>query len=339
MKKTIAIIGIRGYPSGFPGSGGIDTYIQRLLPKIARKYKHLTLFTRSWTHSSNIQPNKQLSITSIPTINTKYLDTPIYSFFATLIAGFLNFDIVWYHAPGSALLCWLPRLLGKQVYLTIHGVDWEREKWGPIARKVLLIAEFISVRVAHKIFVVSEDLKEYIKNIYNVESQVLAPKVIEKKIVKPNTIIKKYGLKNNNFILYLGRFVPEKRIEWIIRAYLELSNLKKTSKLVLAGNIKNDFYSKELIEMTKNKKNIIFTGHVTGKVKSELLSSCTLFILPSSLEGFSMALIEAVGYKKKCLVSDIKVNRDFSKNNELIHTFNKSSYSDFKNKLKTMLNN
>ena len=333
MSKGIAIIGIRGYPPTFPGAGGIDVYVQRSLPEFTRRKIRVTLFTRSWAKPVREKRPAYISIRTIPTIHTKHLDTPIYAFLASVLVCFSQVGVVWFHAPGSAIFAFLPRLCGKRIHLTIHGVDWQRGKWGLIARMVLKFAEWLSIHSAHERFVVSEELREYVKNHYQKEPELKVVELFESKKMKPKRIKTVYGLTGEDFILYLGRFVPEKRIEWLIRAFIESKNIKRKTKLVLAGKVESDSYGKKLRDLAKGDKKIMWIGFVTGEVKSELLSNCKLFVLPSSLEGYSLALAEAMSYDRRCLVSNIGVHREMAKSKEQINTFRNDSYQDFLRKL------
>lgn len=332
-KGRIAIIGLRGYPADFPGSGGIDSYIQLILPRIRKEASHIRLCVRSWAKRSQQPSSEGISITKIPTVNTKHLDTPLYAILATLLVCFTNTDLVWFHAPGSAFLAFLPKVFGKKVYITIHGLDWKREKWGLVAKWVLKRAERISVITADRVFVVSNDLKQYLWKTYKRQSTVMVTRLPRRRRVKPQRIKRVYGLEKEGYLLYLGRFVPEKRIEWLVKAFTGSKKLKKRMKLVLAGEIKNDEYNQTLTNQTKENSRILWTGYVIGRVKEELLSNCKLFVLPSSIEGYSMALSEALGYKRKCLVSNIKVNRELVKSLKTIKTFRKDSFKDFQRKL------
>jgi glycosyltransferase involved in cell wall biosynthesis len=329
MSKGIAIIGIRGYPPTFPGAGGIDVYVQRSLPEFTRRKINVTLFTRSWAKPVREKQSEYISIRTIPTIHTKHLDTPIYAILASILVCFSQVEVVWFHAPGSAIFAFLPRLCGKRIHLTIHGVDWQRKKWGATARMILKFAEWLSIHSAHERFVVSEELREYVKNHYRKEPELKVVELFESKKMKPRRIKTMYGLVGEDFILYLGRFVPEKRIEWLIRAFIESEKINRKMRLVLAGKVENDRYGKKLRDLAKGDKKIIWTGFVTGEVKSELLSNCKLFALPSSLEGYSLALAEALSYDRNCLVSNLQIHRELGKASKAIITFERNSYEDF----------
>jgi len=298
--NTIAIIGIRGYPADFSGSSGIDFYNQSIVSRLISKGNSFILFTRSWVKNTENKHSKNTFIIKVPTINSKHLDTTIYSLLASIIVCFTSARIVWYHAPGSAIFSFLPKLVGKNIFLTIHGKDWKREKWGIIAKIILKIAEAISIKTSDKIFVVSKDLKKYIYQKYAKQSDLMTIEIpLNKKATSSKMIFNLYGLRK------------EKR--------------------------KNNIYSNSLRINSKRNKKIIWTGFVKGIVKKELLANCKLFILPSSIEGRSIALAEAISFGRNCLVSDIQANLELKITSNKILTFKNNSYKDFYRKLNNII--
>lgn len=335
--KRFALIGQRGIPADFPGTSGLEFYVQNLAVKLAKENK-VVCYVRQWNKINKSKKFKNVLLQPIPSINTKHLDTITYSFISTLHACFSDSKIIWYQAIGSAFWSFLPALFNKKVYTTIHGLDWKREKWNRLAKAFLKVCERMAVLQSEKLFVVSLELKKYFKNNYGVSVEYLPPNIKAGKKLLPNIILKKYHLKDNGFILFLGRFVPEKRIDWIVKAF----NKFKTSrlKLVLAGGPSHsEKYTNYLHNITKTNKNIIFTGYVFGEEKDELLSNCTIFVLPSSTEGSSLSLMEAIKMHKRCLVSDLEVNTELSKIYKSITTFDKNNYQHFYKEMKRLLSN
>lgn len=325
MTKTIGIIGLRGFPANFPGSSGIDTYLENILLRLIKtsNYK-INLYTRSWTKSKSIY--QKIKIINIPCINNKLLDTSIYSILASLKAIIDN-NILWFHAPSSCILLPLAKIVGKKIIFTYHGIDWQRKKWSkPIYRITLKFLELIAVKYSDKVTVVSEDLKEYIEKKYNKKCIITPPGFQTKKTIKIKNL-HKFSLHSNSYILYLGRLVPEKRIDWLIKAYLRNKEIQKY-RLIIAGFIENNQFCKSLARSVENNKNITFTNYVSGRIKDELISNCKLFVSPSELEGNSLSINEAVEFQRPCLLADIPVNQSLSKNTSLITLFKKNSLSD-----------
>lgn len=331
MAIKLAIIGIRGFPANFPGSSGIDTFVEKIIPYLIKNKKiKVNLYTRSWSHSQS--KNSQINIINITCLPNKYLDTNIYSIIATIRAIREN-DIFWFHAPSSCIFLPIVKLFNKKIIFTYHGIDWKRKKWSnPVNKFSLKFLEFLAIHFSDHVTAVSENLANYINKKYNISCHLTSPGFEIKKPKKINEI-KKFLLQKNKYFLYLGRLVPEKRIEWIIKAFILNKDINQKYKLVIAGFIEKNKYCQNLVKLAKKNKNIIFTDYVTGNIKDELVSNCKIFISASQLEGNSLSINEALEFDKTCLLANIKIHQKISKNNNNIILFKKNSFSDFQQKL------
>lgn len=336
MSPKIAIIGIRGIPANFPGSSGIDTYIEQLLPYF--KKNKITLYSRSWTKKNKLTKINIKNI-FVPCFHHKYLDTGIYTFLSTFYAIFHQDDIFWYHAPGSSILIKLAKILGKKTILTIHGLDWQRQKWStPFEKFFLKSLESMSVKNADICTAVSQDICQYIQKTYKKPCVLTSSSLVIKKPVPFKLIPRKFQInKQQPYILYLGRLVPEKRVNILIEAYLNNPVINQNYKLVISGLIEKNKYCKKLIASAQKHSNIIFTNYVTGQIKQELLSNCQLFVLPSTIEGNSLSLNEAIGLQKNCLISNLPIHQQYQKTFSNIITFKINSITDFQKKLEQSL--
>jgi len=330
--ETIAIIGPKGIPKNFPGTSGIEAYIENQIPQLIQTGNRVICYTRRWASVKPITTHLGATIIPVFTINTTVLDTITYSLFATIHASCSNTTVVWYHGIGPAFFSFIPKLFHKKVYTTIHSLDWHRKKWGGIARLFLRLSEKITVFFSDNIFVVSTRLQDYYKTAYHKNAKVIKYALLPQKSVPPDIIRRKYHLTKNSYVLYLGRFVPEKRIEWLIGSMQQHPNLT----LVLSGGgSHSESYVRHLTALNRN-KNIIFTGYVFGKEKAELFSNCRLFVLPSTLEGYPISVAEALAYGKRCLIGDFLAS-EYSSANKLIFYFNRDSYENFSKILTSLL--
>lgn len=340
MSKKIAIIGTRGYPSNFPGSSGIDSFIELYLKNDTKN--DYTIYTRSWVKKIKNKKYNNIKTKSIFCINNKIFDTSLYSISATIKAIFSDVDTIWFHAPSSTILISLAKLFNKETIFTYHGIDWQRKKWkNPILKNILKILEKNAIHNSDIIQTVSLDLQKYIKNNYNKKSQIIKIEIkkynkIDKE--KSKLILLKYKLKKKKYILYLGRLVPEKQVEWLIN-YFNSNNINNF-KLVIAGQINlSDQYTKKLIKESINNKNIIFTDYISGDEKEIILKNCYVFVNPSNIEGNSISLLEAIFHKKLCFISNLKNHIELYKENKNIYLFKNNSYLDFTKKLNKHLTN
>ena len=243
--------------------------------------------------------------------------------------------MIHFHAEGPCAMLWLPHLFGIRTVATIHGLDWQRSKWGGLATKYIKFGEKIAVKYADEIIVLSEGVEKYFLDTYNRETHFIPNGVEKPEIKEPKIIKENYRLEKDNYILFLARIVPEKGLHYLIEAYKQI---KTDKKLVIAGGAShtND-YMKKIKEMVRDNPNIIMTGFVQGRQLEELYSNCFLYCLPSDIEGMPLSLLEAMSYGCRCLVSDIEENKQVI--GKYGFTFKKGNVEDLKEKLKECLKN
>jgi len=307
----IAFIGQKGIPVTF---GGVEYNVDRLSRELVGLGHDVTVYVRSWYTKKSMKSYGGVRLVHVPTIKSKHLDASVHSFFCSIHALFGCYDIIHYHGIGPTFFSLLPKLTNQNIVATIHRLDWNSEKWGMLAKTFLKYGEYISVKIPDRTIVVSANLKEFIKEKYKKDAIHIPHGIDEPRRLPPKIIKEKYGLNGKDFVLFLGRLVPEKRVDWLIEAFQSAEHKSpraKSMKLVIAGGSSaTPDYVKQVKKMSINDENIIFTGNVTGDEKAELLSNALLFSLPSHLEGFPIALLEAKSFGLCSLVSDIPPHRE-----------------------------
>lgn len=307
-KLKIAMLGHKRIPSR---EGGIEVVVEELSTRMVALGHSVTCYNRSGHHVSGKEFDRKrssdykgVSLKNVFTINRKGLAAVTSSFFGCLLSAFGNYDVVHIHAEGPAVFCWLPKLFGKQVVVTVHGLDWKRAKWGNgFGAKYIHMGEKMAVRFADEIIVLSQDVQDYFQKTYGRKTRFIPNGVNRPKTIEPNLITKKYGLKKEEYILFLGRIVPEKGIHYLIEAF---KNIQTDKKLVIAGGASDtDEYVIKLKELVQDDDRVIFTGFVQEKMLEELYSNAYIYCLPSDLEGMPLSLLEAMSYGNCCLTSDI----------------------------------
>lgn len=300
----IAMIGHKRIPSR---SGGIEVVVEELTKRMTGRGNEVDVYNR-YSGEEKIKEYNGARIIEIPTVNVPAIHAMLYSLLATLRSAFTRYDVVHYHAEGPCVMLPLAKLLGKKTVATIHGLDWQRSKWGGFATNYLKLGEKMAAKYADKVIVLSENVKKYFKDTYDCDA-VMIPNGIDKVMpVKPDIIRSEYGLKGNDYILFLARITPEKGLDYLIDAY---KNLNTDKKLVIAGGLEPETeYIASVKEKAKGNDNIIFTNFVSGQKLAELFSNCFVYVLPSDIEGMPMSLLEAVGYNTRVVVSDIPENVD-----------------------------
>lgn len=304
----IAMFGHKRVPSR---EGGIEIVVEELTGRMVAQGHQVTCYNRRGHHVSGTEFDTKrqadfqgVKLKSVWTLDKKGLAAMTASISAAFLCAFSKADVVHIHAEGPAFMCWLPRLFGKRVVVTVHGLDWQREKWkNGFGSKYIHAGEKMAVKLAHEIIVLSKNTQDYFRDTYGRET-VFIPNGVNKPEIRPAAqITQKYGLHKDDYFLFLGRLVPEKGVHYLVDAFLKT---KTDKKLVIAGGASGtDGYIKGLKEMAKDDDRILFTGFVQGQMLEELYSNAYVYVLPSDVEGMPLSLLEAMSYGNCCLTSTI----------------------------------
>lgn len=298
-KLKVAFIGGRGVVSRY---SGIETYYEEVGKRLVELGHDVTIYCRNY-FTPPLENYLGMRLLRLPTIRTKHLDTLIHTFISTVHACFSDYDIVQYHALGPALFSFFPRLTGKKTIATVQGLDWQRKKWGRLASRILKVGERAAISFPNATIVVSRVLADYYRSRGH---PIYIPNGTQLSAPAPVLHLPEWGLQPGNYILFLGRFSPEKNCDLLIRAY---ERLKTDVKLVLAGGSSySDHYTREL--QTHASDTIRLLNWISGEPLHELLTNAMLFVLPSDMEGLSLALLDAMGAGLCVVTSDVPENRE-----------------------------
>lgn len=329
----IAMLGHKRIPSR---EGGIEIVVEELSTRMVKLGHQVTCFNRKGHHVSGSEYDggqlsgyKGVKLNWVWTIDKKGLAAMTSSLSAAIKAAFGRYDVVHFHAEGSCAMLWIPKLFGKRCIATIHGIDWQRAKWGGFASKYIRFGERVAVKYADEIVVLSEGVQKYFKDTYGRKTVFIPNGVNRPAICEPQLIKKKFALDKDGYILFLGRLVPEKGITYLVEAF---RNVKTNKKLVIAGGSSDtNVFVKELKELAKGDDRILFTGFVEGQMLEELYSNAYVYTLTSDLEGMPLSLLEAMSYGNCCLTSDIAECAEVVEGKALL--FKKSDIADLREKL------
>lgn len=337
QKVKIAMIGHKRIPSR---EGGVEVVVEELAARLVEMGYQVDAYNRSGYHVSGKEYGdsrkkyyKGIRILTVPTFENGKLNAIVYSVLASFRALFGGYDVIHYHAEGPCATLFIPKLFGIRIVATIHGLDWQRAKWGNFASRVLKFGEKMAARHADEVIVLSRNVQRYFLDTYGRKTQYI-PNGIERPVIcGAEEITEKYGLEKNGYILFLARLVPEKGLHYLIDAYKQISTDKK---LVIAGGSSHSFdYMNRVRESALEDERIIMTGFAQGRLLEELYSNAYLFVLPSDVEGMALSLLEAMSYGNCCLVSDIDENLEVVEDKAV--SFCKGDVGDLKDKLRDLL--
>jgi glycosyltransferase involved in cell wall biosynthesis len=326
----IFVTGTRGIPD-IPG--GVEKHCEELFPRIAARGHEVILARRSSYVAEHLGQWRGVRLVDVYAPRRKSLEAIVHTTLAILRARFLSPNIVHIHAIGPALLAPLARMLGLKVVVTNHGPDYDREKWGRLAKHVLRLGELVGSLFANEVIVISEVIEQIIRERCHRESNLIYNGVPLPEPSRNTDYLEHIGARPGNYILSVARMVPEKGLHDLIEAFLQTDG---DYQLVIAGDADHEtVYSRGLKKMATASSRIILTGYITGEPLNQVYSHARLFVLPSSHEGLPISLLEALSYGLPVLVSDIPANLEVGLTSD--RYFRCANIQDLKDKLKRHL--
>lgn len=301
----IAFVGLRSIGGT---AGGVERAVEETAVRLAARGHSVTVFCRRGYADRSVCDFKGVRLVHLPSIPTKHLEAISHTLLS-LLSCLFGYDLVHVHAAGPSLLSFLPRIFGTPVVVTVHGLDWKRAKWGPFARAVLRLGAWTAAAWPNHTVVVSKALAADYRargkmHVTWIPNGVAAP------ATPPVRLLKNWGLTGQDYLLYLGRLVPEKGAHVLIEAFRRLDT--KLHLLVVGAGTHTGGYVERLHELAKGDQRTIFAGEQTGEAKDEILAHAALFVFPSDLEGMPIVLLEAMSHGLPVVCSDIAENREIT---------------------------
>lgn len=295
----IAMIGQKGVPATY---GGIERHVEEIARRLVGLGHQVEVFCRLYYTPPETEFHG-VRLLRRPSVHTKHLDTISHVAWSTLEAVLRRYDIVHFHALGPSVFSWIPRLAGSRTVVTVHGLDWQREKWGRFASWFLRQCEGPAARFPDRTIVVSKTLREYFNQHHHCDA-VFIPNGTNLLPARPARKILQLGLTPGKYVLFVGRLVPEKGVHFLCEAF---SRIDTDMKLALVGGMS---FSEDYVKLLKGyeSERIRLLDYVFGEGLEELWSNAYCVVQPSTMEGLSIALLEALSYGRCVLLSDIPEN-------------------------------
>lgn len=320
------MIGQKGVPATY---GGIERHVDEIARRLSRMGHDVSVFCRLYyTSADAVLPGVRLL--RRPSIHTKHLDAATHVAWATAESLFRRYDVVHFHALGPSLFSGIPRAVGSRTVVTVHGLDWQREKWGRGASWFLRRCERPAARFPDRTIVVSKTLRQYFRDQHGCDA-VFIPNGTNLPQPRPPRKLASLGLEPGRYVLFVGRLVPEKGVHFLCEAF---SRIDTDLKLALVGGLS---FSDDYVRLLKRYESdrIRLLDYVFGESLEELWSHAYLVAQPSTMEGLSIALLEALSYGRCVLISDIPENLEVAE--EVSVSFRSKDVDDLHRQLERLI--
>ncbi|MBV8160460.1 MAG: glycosyltransferase family 4 protein [Acidimicrobiia bacterium] len=298
----VAFIGTRGVPATF---GGIEHHVEEVGSRLAARAHEVTVYCRANYVPNGEREYRGMRLARLPTVSSKRLDAIVHSALSTVGALGRSYDVVHFHALGPGVMTPVTRYASRaRVVQTVHGLDDERAKWGSGARVLLRGGGWLSARVPDATVVVSRTLADHYLTKYGRPTTYI-PNGVERpaSAPPPRAIASRFGLSGGDYVLFVGRLVPEKAPDLLLQAFRHLPD---GLRLVIAGGSSfTDRFTDSLGRLAAQDERVVLGGYVYGETLAELYANASAFVLPSLVEGLPLTLLEAASYGTPVVASAI----------------------------------
>jgi len=285
--------------------GGIEKYTDELGARMVARGHRVRVYSMGH-YGPALSSHHGMEVVTVPCLPLPSCEKLSAGILATLHASVSSWpDVIHLHSVGPGAFGWLPRVCHKPAVVQFHGLEWKRSRWGRTGVQVLQALERMSVKTNRHYTAVSKVQCDYFRETYGIET-VYIPGGAEVKTPPPAQELYALGLEPKRYVLFASRLVHEKGAHDLITAFRQLAT---TDKLVIAGDAPGaEVYQRTLRALAGDDNRILFPGFVEGRLLAELFSHARVYVQPSTIEGLSIALLEALSYGACCLVSDIPEN-------------------------------
>jgi glycosyltransferase involved in cell wall biosynthesis len=303
----IAVTGLRGLPGVM---GGVETHCEEMLVRVKRLAPEIpiTVFARRPYVPKRSYTHEGVSVVAVASPRSRSFEAIVATFNSVLAARRAGADVVHIHAIGPALLAPLARALGMRVVVTHHGEDYRRAKWGFVARQMLKLGERFACRSADRVIAVSPSLAERLRGAYPAASERIRfiPNGVPNLPAARGDALDRLGLAPRDFILAVGRLVPEKGLHDLVDAHARAGDPR--TLVIVGGADHESAYATGL--RARESERVRFAGLQDRATLRELFENASLFVMPSYHEGLPIAALEAASCATPMLLSDIDPNLD-----------------------------
>lgn len=298
----IAMIGLKALP---PRYGGFETAADEISRRLVEMGHEVVVYNRSGESDHESDNYYGVKLVTLPSVRSKNLSAISHSLVCTIHVLFNRVDVVHYFITGTTLFAPLVRLMGMKTVCSVDGTDWQRKKWGAFARWYLRVSEQLAVWFCDALIGDSPDVVRYYQQKFGADITLSTYGIRESKPVEKRWL-SRFGLAERDYVLFVGRLVPENNVHLLLAAY---EGIKTNKKLVIVGD---DPWGKKYVASLKATRDprIIFTGGIYGKGYEELQQHAYLFVLPDEVGGTHPSLVEAMGFGNCVLVNDTESNLD-----------------------------
>jgi len=297
----VAMLGHRGIPGNY---GGFETFAEELATRMVKEGHRVDVYCRTNTGSYRAPTYKGVNLIHLSTVSNKHLDTIVHTLKSVMHACLVERpNVILMVNVGNTLLSWIPRVFGIPVVLNVDGLEWERKKWSWPAKAFLRVSASLTRWMPTAVVTDAKVIYDYYRERLGLKTTMIPYGASVVRKAAPD-VLKKYGLRQNGYYLYVARFEPENNAHLVVKAY---EQVRSDKPLVMIGDAPYATAYCKQVRTTKDKR-IKFLGFVYGADYKALQQNAYAYVQGTEVGGTHPALIEAMGFGNCVLVNGTPEN-------------------------------
>jgi glycosyltransferase involved in cell wall biosynthesis len=304
VNTPIAVLGTRGIPANY---GGFETCAEQLSQRWVSWGHDVLVYARRERYDTRPAVTNGVAVRYTSSLRSFGLGTPSAATLSVLDLIFRGRKFRWVHLynTGNAFLLPVLRMLGFRVLISVDGIEWRRDKWGPVQKWAHRLGAHLAARFADRIVVDNGVVADfYARHLKCTPATIAYGAQPIRRTADAPQILARFGLNADGYCIFIGRIVPEKGVRELIDAY---GRLETDLALVIVGDDAPTEYRNEMWARQNDKLRLV--GYQYGHVCDQLLVNARMYVSASMLEGTSPALLSAMAAGVCCLVNGIPENR------------------------------
>lgn len=302
--RRYAIIGSRGYPSTY---GGFETFVRRFAPYLADQGVDVTVYGRDDSRPEPFVTEDGVRVVNTRGHDSKCASTLSYGLTACRHAARERYDAALVLNCANGYFLPLLRSAGVPTAVNVDGLEWERDKWSSLGKKVFRNSAVVTSKYADRLISDAHGIADYWQEHFNSSSTVIpyGGDVLDE---LPTTKVREQGLEPGTYILVVARLVPENNVDLLLDAVEKLNGRYRT---VVVGSAVGDAPIEQRLREMQRTSNVLWLGHVSDQqLLQQLWQHCGVYVHGHSVGGTNPALLQALGAGSPTVAFDTVFNRE-----------------------------
>lgn len=299
----IAILGTRGIPGNY---GGFETFAEEFAARLVERGHRVTVYCRAGNSPGSPATHRGAELVHLPAVRHKYAETLTHTFYSAVHALFRRYDIVYVCNSANAPICLMPWLRRQQVVLNVDGLEWQRAKWGALAKRYYRWAAGLAARLPIAVVTDAEVIQRYYREELRRDTRCFpyGTELYDRRHGAER--LASLGLAPDRYLLYVSRMERENNAKLVVDAY---ARVPTAVPLVMVGDAP---YAQDYIDEVKAAADgrVRFLGYRFGDDYHALQANALAYIQATEVGGTHPALVEALGHRNAVLAHDVPEHRE-----------------------------